>query len=342
MSELNVSRLERHARLLMRAYPPAYRADRGEEMIGTLLEATPPGRSWPLAYEAASVISGGLRARRAANLRQGPLTSLRQAAILCVALYLAQFPGELVWSLVRWAQGGYKYFPSYEVQAFVLPSALVAVIMAAAWSGRRSLVVVPTVVTFAATLVYFVVTRSAAAGTLSVYLVLIGLVALAVLAPLVTRAARPPMSFLWLMCLQLAVAGLYPLVMAAFHDGFFALQWPIDHLTVSIALSNLSIIGPYSSYLSLIPVIVAVCWLVTDVRPLIGVILASVLPNTVVAVTHIARGGVRFFTGSAVLGPTVSQPVWPTLVAVAVPLVLACALVWLLRHRTRTSPPNPS
>ena len=222
MSEHNVSGLERHARLLMRAYPAAYRADRGEEMIGTLLEATPSGRNWPLAYESASVVGGGLRARRAANLRQGPSASLRQAAILGIALYLAQFPGELVWGLVRWAQGGFRYFPSYAVQAYVLPSALVVVIMAAAWSGRRKLVVVPTVVTFAATLAYFVVTRSAAAGTLSVYLVLIGLVALAVLVPLVTRAARPPMSLLWLVCLQLAVAALYPLVMAVLHDAFFA------------------------------------------------------------------------------------------------------------------------
>lgn len=29
--------------------------------------------------------------------------SLRQAAILGIALYLAQFPGELVWGLVKWA-----------------------------------------------------------------------------------------------------------------------------------------------------------------------------------------------------------------------------------------------
>jgi hypothetical protein len=29
------SRLERRIRLLLHAYPPAYRADRGEEMLGT-------------------------------------------------------------------------------------------------------------------------------------------------------------------------------------------------------------------------------------------------------------------------------------------------------------------
>jgi hypothetical protein len=80
------SRLERRARHLLRAYPPAYRADRGEEILGTLLEATPPGRDWPSAREAASVIGGGLRTRRQANQRQGVPASLGQAVILGITL----------------------------------------------------------------------------------------------------------------------------------------------------------------------------------------------------------------------------------------------------------------
>ena len=336
MSDRNAIRLERHARLLVRTYPPAYRADRGEEIVGTLLEATPPGRNWPLAYEAASVISGGLRARRAANLRQGVSASLRQAATVGVALYLAQFPGELLWSLVWWVQDGFRYSP-YNGPLYLLPSILVAVILGAAWSGRRWLMTVPPVVTFAVTLVYFVVTRSTSAGTLSVYLVMIGLATLAVLVPLTTRAVRPPLSLLWLVCLQLVVAVLYPLVMAALHAKFFAWQWPIDKAVPDVRLSSLSLIGPYSSYLAFIPVLVAICWLITDVRPLIGVILAAMLPNTVEVAIHIVRSSVRLLTGSVVLGPTVDQPIWPIMIAVAIPLALACALVWLLRHRTRTS-----
>jgi len=111
------------------------------------------------------------------------------------------------------------------------------------------------------------------------------------------------MSLLWLVCLQLAVAALYPLVIAALHAEFFAWQWPIDKAVPDVRLSSLSLVGPYSSYLSVIPVVVAICWLVTD---------------------------------------TLSQPLWPTLIAVAVPLVLACALGWLLRHRTRSSQRTPS
>jgi len=38
-SASDVSRLQRRARNLLRAYPPGYRADRGEEILGTLLEA---------------------------------------------------------------------------------------------------------------------------------------------------------------------------------------------------------------------------------------------------------------------------------------------------------------
>ena len=37
----SAARLERRARTLLRAYPADYRRDRAEEVIGTLLEATP-------------------------------------------------------------------------------------------------------------------------------------------------------------------------------------------------------------------------------------------------------------------------------------------------------------
>src|ERR1700733_2274034 len=73
-------RLERRARRLLRAYPAAYRADRGEEIIGTLLEAVPPGREWPPSREAAALIAAGLHARRAANLRHGLGARPRHAA----------------------------------------------------------------------------------------------------------------------------------------------------------------------------------------------------------------------------------------------------------------------
>ncbi len=83
------SRLERRIRLLLHAYPPAYRTDRGDEMLATLLEATPNGRDWPSARDSWSLLAGGARARRASNRQLGPAASLRQAVVLCLALYVS-------------------------------------------------------------------------------------------------------------------------------------------------------------------------------------------------------------------------------------------------------------
>jgi hypothetical protein len=58
-----VSALERHCRWLLLAYPAWYRRERAEEMLGTLLEASPPGRRWPTSRDARALIAGGLRAR---------------------------------------------------------------------------------------------------------------------------------------------------------------------------------------------------------------------------------------------------------------------------------------
>jgi hypothetical protein len=81
--------LERRCRLLLQAYPAAYRQDRGEEIIGTLLEATPVGRSWPVARDVRGLLMGGLRARAALNRRLTTAANLRIAALVGIAAYLA-------------------------------------------------------------------------------------------------------------------------------------------------------------------------------------------------------------------------------------------------------------
>jgi hypothetical protein len=58
-----VTPLERHCGWLLRAYPLWYRRERAGEMLGTLLEASPPGRRWPSFRDARSLIIGGLRVR---------------------------------------------------------------------------------------------------------------------------------------------------------------------------------------------------------------------------------------------------------------------------------------
>ena len=58
-----VTALERRCRLLLRAYPAWYRRERAEEMLGTLLEASPAGRNWPSVRDARALAIGGLRVR---------------------------------------------------------------------------------------------------------------------------------------------------------------------------------------------------------------------------------------------------------------------------------------
>ena len=58
-----MSPLERHCRWLLHAYPAWYRRNRGGEMLGTLLEASPPGRRWPSFRDAGALVIGGLRVR---------------------------------------------------------------------------------------------------------------------------------------------------------------------------------------------------------------------------------------------------------------------------------------
>ncbi|MGH3298193.1 MAG: hypothetical protein ACRDP7_41030, partial [Trebonia sp.] len=89
-----------------------------------------------------------------------------------------------------------------------------------------------------------------------------------------------------------------------------------------------TLLSPYTSGLSLVTALVAVCWLATDVRPLASLVLAF--------------AGSRVTYGFAYGRPDVTVgPAVITLVITA-SLVAACALAWLLRRRTHASPPMTS
>jgi hypothetical protein len=83
--------LERRCRWLLRAYPAWYRAQRGEEMLATLLEASPPGARWPLPRDARTLIMGGLTVRAWGNQRQSTAAGLRLAVLLGAALALVSY-----------------------------------------------------------------------------------------------------------------------------------------------------------------------------------------------------------------------------------------------------------
>ncbi|WP_238015465.1 hypothetical protein KZZ52_11660 [Dactylosporangium sp. AC04546] len=55
--------LARRYRALLRAYPRSYREQRGDELLGTLLDAAPPGRRRPAAREAVSLLREGFALR---------------------------------------------------------------------------------------------------------------------------------------------------------------------------------------------------------------------------------------------------------------------------------------
>jgi hypothetical protein len=66
-----MSALERRCRVLLLAYPAAYRRERGDEIIGTLLMATPPGRQWPLLRDGLALPSPADRGGQCARCRIG-------------------------------------------------------------------------------------------------------------------------------------------------------------------------------------------------------------------------------------------------------------------------------
>jgi hypothetical protein len=88
--------LERRGRWLLRAYPAQYRRERGEEILGTLLETTPAGRAWPRARDIRGLAVGGLRARAAVNRRLSTAANLRIAVMAGISLYLILIATEYI------------------------------------------------------------------------------------------------------------------------------------------------------------------------------------------------------------------------------------------------------
>ena len=305
----DAGRLERRARWLLRAYPAAYRADRGEEIIGTLLEAVPPGRDWPPSRETVALVAAGLRARRAANLRQGLTASLRQVAMAGAAAYLVQLPalglGAVLWS----ARRGHLPFLFWEYGwLFYALGVLALVILAAGWSGRRGLVAAGAGAAVIAAVSYTVTNQD-----WHLMVVLADFVGPPVVVFLLfaRRTERPPLSLLWLPGLALGVA-----LAESLTNTFPAL--------FAAVTAGTTFLSPYTTGLSLVTVLVAVCWLATDVRPLASLVLAFTVSRVVY--------GFAYGRPVATVGPAVI-----TLVITA-SLVAACALAWLLRRRIHASP----
>ena len=136
-----MSPLERRCRLLLRAYPAAYRRDRGDESLGKLLEVTPAGRSWPRARDARSLTFAGLRERAAHNSRLTTAANVRTAALIGVAAYLtfsiAGYLSVLIVSELETGRAELSPAPAGEIGV----ASLLAVTVVLAWVSRRRVLV---------------------------------------------------------------------------------------------------------------------------------------------------------------------------------------------------------
>jgi hypothetical protein len=76
----------RGCRALLLAYPRSYRAERGEEILSTLLDSAVPGQRLPRAADAADVVAAGLRVRLGIPSMAGFDAGLAAAAPIALAL----------------------------------------------------------------------------------------------------------------------------------------------------------------------------------------------------------------------------------------------------------------
>jgi hypothetical protein len=298
-------KLERRARALLRAYPAEYRSGRAEEIIGTLLEAAPPGRSFPAAREAWSLIEGGRHARATRNHRPGVRANARLALLLGLSTCLSAYMSAVFGPALAWHARG--FLPGSGVPWLAGTTLALSLALALApWLGSR-----------AATTALAV-----PAGALAAYeglnatpgyrsqLVLL-LIVMAALAALSGGPVRLPRSWLWLPCA-------FPLALAA--GGLLSPQRDGHRLEAFLELGTWLLLAA-----------VAACWLVTDARPAFGFCFVRLLIALLGSLSQVAYPG--WLALNAFIVNILLQS------AVLVPILLPAA--WLLFRREKTPGPLP-
>jgi hypothetical protein len=194
--------LERHARWLLRAYPAAYRRERGEEIIGTLLEAS-ASRTWPLVRDVRALAVGGLKARAVQNRQRTVGANLRVAAMAGLAMYISLGIAQYVDSLVQGLMPGWHRVPGWTGWPPVVIALLTGATIVLAWTAPRVIVIAAALAATAAVAI-FGVANSELLGT-----PLLQALALAGLAALASRAGHP--SLRWLLLPGLIALSWVPL-----------------------------------------------------------------------------------------------------------------------------------
>jgi hypothetical protein len=297
------SPLERRCRLLLRAYPASYRHERGEEIVGTLLEATPQGRSWPLPRDVRSLVSGGLRARAALTKRATTAANLRLAALVGLAAYFAMIAAWIMWRLLAGVKLGTFRFGdqlwSFQLAwpELVVGASLVATLVLV-WVTRRRGLVLAAAVPAAGILAFAGPWQQATLGA-----AITNLSALAALIALV-GGRRPSRRWLW------------PVGLVAVWRPLFGIRLPgVGSLPVAVLL--------IAVVLAL--AVAGLVWLMVDARPAIAMVVSLLCLSLPSTIDNLATGA----------GLSADLPL--LLICAAV-----CALaVWRLRRQS-ARPDRPS
>ncbi|GIH18399.1 hypothetical protein [Rugosimonospora africana] len=144
--------LEGRYRRLLRSYPRAYRQERADEIVSTLMELAEPGQRHPTVREAAALVLGGLRARAGAHRRHTPGAVWAGALHLGVLFLLVDAGASALAQAIKVvvSLGGYPRPPTLMQWAYLATAVLIGVTVAAAASGRRHLALALTVLAIVA------------------------------------------------------------------------------------------------------------------------------------------------------------------------------------------------
>ena len=135
--------LARRYGALLRAYPKGWREQRGDEMLGTLLDAAEPGRRRPSVRESVSIVVQGLRERLGLRRRRSPgavwSEGLRIGALLVLgeafaeALVLLYENTDLPAHAAAW-YGAAVPFGGAAMAALVMGRTVVAAVLTGVWA----------------------------------------------------------------------------------------------------------------------------------------------------------------------------------------------------------------
>jgi hypothetical protein len=223
--------LERRSRWLLLAYPAAYRHERGDEIIATLLETTPAGRVWPRPRDARALVTGGLRARTAQNRRQSTAANLRVAVMAGISLYLVAFIASYLETIVTGLRMKQALGPHF--WWVVLVSSLIAATVLLAWIAPRVIVRASGLAAGAALSVSYFVSGQDLSGPF-----VTPALSLALLVALVPRAGHPSPKWLWLISAFPAATVLD--IVGQLRDGQFLLV-NLGGLTRAVVFAGLAI-----------------------------------------------------------------------------------------------------